>query len=181
MAGAPNPNSRPYTGNSDGPAKGPRSGMVEFVSQATFACRAIWNNGHWGIRDKKGKPGNLSVHATGRAWDASYRYIVDVKDSSNTRGVPNGRRDSLAFINKLVANANELGIEMIIDYWSNPKDFPYGRIWKCDRQRWQKQKPGAISGIPGDWWHIEINPLMADSPIAVKAAFLKVFGEIRPK
>jgi hypothetical protein len=39
-----------------------------------------------------------------------------------------------------------------------------------------------FSGAPGgDWFHIEITPQAADSVIFVKAAFLKVFGEIPPK
>jgi hypothetical protein len=169
-----------YTGIKDGVAKGPRAGMREWINQAMYQCPALWDNGSYGVRSKKGKS-SLSVHATGRAWDASYRYMPNHKDASNTKGVPKGRIQSLQFIRRVVANANELGVELIIDYYRNPKRFPYGRIWKCDRQAWRPCKPGEINGVPGDWWHIEIDPVKADSPIAVKAAYLKVFGEIRPK
>jgi hypothetical protein len=40
----------------------------------------------------------------------------------------------------------------------------------------------TIAGAPGGKWaHFEITPQAADSVIFVKAAFLKVFGEIPPK
>ena len=164
------PNARPYIGNSDGPAAGPRAGMNEFIKQVIHhSGGALWNNGSYGQRDMKGKPGSLSVHATGRAWDASYR--------GSARHPQSSRKSALPFVNKLAANANELGIEMIIDY------FPgYGRAWKCDRQAWKKYSKPTVSGAPGgDWFHIEITPQAADSVIFVKAAFLKVFGEIPPK
>lgn len=171
---------RIYTGTKDGAAKGPRAGMREWINQALYQCPALWDNGSYGIRPKKGKT-SLSVHATGRAWDASYRHLPNHKDASNTKGMPKGRIASLEFITRVTDNAAELGVEMIIDYHSDPQDFPNGRIWKCDRQAWRACKPGEINGVPGDWWHIEIDPMKADSPIAVKAAYLKVFGDIRPK
>ena len=165
------PNARPYIGNSDGPAAGPRAGMNEFIKQVIHhSGGALWNNGSYGRRDMKGKPGNLSVHATGRAVDLSFR--------GSARHPQSSRKSALPFINKLAANANELGIEMIIDYFPTP----YGRAWKCDRQAWQKYSKPTVSGAPGgDWVHIEISPQAADSVIFVKAAFLKVFGEIPPK
>ena len=165
------PNARPYIGNSDGPAAGPRAGMNEFIKQVIHhSGGALWNNGSYARRDMKGKPGSLSVHATGRAWDASYR--------GSARHPQSSRKSALPFVNKLAANANELGIEMIIDYFPTP----YGRAWRCDRQAWKKYSKPTVSGAPGgDWAHIEITPQAADSVIFVKAAFLKVFGEIPPK
>ncbi len=112
----------------------------------------------------------MSVHATGRAVDLSYR-------GSAQRPKAN-RKNALAFIEIVVANANELGVQMIIDYF--PKEF--GRAWRCDRQAWLKYSKPTVSGAPGgDWFHVEIDPIKADSVIAVKAAFLKVFGKIPPK
>jgi hypothetical protein len=165
------PNARPYLGNSDGPSAGPRAGMNEFIKQVIHhSGGALWNNGSYMRRDMKGKPGNLSVHATGRAVDLSYR--------GSARHPQSSRKSALPFVNKLAANANELGIEMIIDYFPTP----YGRAWKCDRQAWKKYSKPTVSGSPGgDWFHIEISPQAADSVIFVKAAFLKVFGEIPPK
>ena len=165
------PNARPYIGNSDGPAAGPRAGMNEFIKQIIHhSDGALWNNGAYGRRDMRGKPGSLSVHATGRAVDMSYR-------GSAQRPKAN-RKNALPFIEKLVANANVLGIEIVMDYFPTP----HGRAWRCDRQEWKKYTKPTIGGAPGgDWFHIEITPQAADSVIFVKAAFLKVFGEIPPK
>ena len=165
------PNARPYIGNSDGPAAGPRAGMNEFIKQIIHhSGGALWNNGSYDRRDMKGKPGSLSVHATGRAVDLSYR--------GSARHPQSSRKSALPFIERMVANANELGIQMVIDYFPSP----YGRAWKCDRQAWSKYSKPTVSGAPGgDWFHIEISPQAADSVIFVKAAFLKVFGEIPPK
>ena len=165
------PNARPYIGNSDGPSAGPRAGMNEFIKQVIHhSGGALWNNGSYARRDMKGKPGSLSVHATGRAVDLSYRGSARRPNASRKAAIP--------IIKKLVQNANELGIEMVIDYM--PK--PWGRSWRCDRQAWKKYSKPTISGAPGgDWFHIEITPQAADSVIFVKAAFLKVFGEIPPK
>jgi hypothetical protein len=120
------PNARPYIGNSDGPSAGPRAGMNEFIKQVIHhSGGALWNNGSYGRRDMKGKPGNLSVHATGRAVDLSYR--------GSARHPQSSRKSALPFVDKLVANANEFGIQMVIDYFPSP----YGRAWKCDRQAWR--------------------------------------------
>ena len=165
------PNARDYIGNADGPSAGPRAGMNEWIKQAIAASNgALWNNGSWGQRDMRGKPGSLSVHATGRAVDLSYR--------KSERQPKAGRKEALVFIDKLVANANDLGLQCILDYFPEPQ----GRAWRCDRYAWQKYTKPTIHGAPGgDWFHIEITPQAADSVIWVKAAFLKVFGEIPPK
>jgi len=66
--------SKPYTGNSDGASAGPLPGMDEWIRRAIrYGAGAFWNNGSWGVRDMRGNPGSLSVHATGRAVDLSYR------------------------------------------------------------------------------------------------------------
>ncbi len=165
------PGARDYIGNADGPSAGPRAGMNEFIKQVIHhSGGALWNNGSYGQRDMKGKPGSLSVHATGRAVDMSYR--------GSARHPQASRKSALPIVEKLCANANELGIQMVIDYFP----APYGRAWRCDRQAWSKYTKPTVSGAPsGDWFHIEITPQAADSVIWVKAAFLKVFGEIPPK
>jgi len=63
-------------------------------------------------------------------------------------------------------NADTLGIELVIDYALN-------RSWKCDRGTW---KGGAFTA--GDWYHIEVNPVMANSRELAKQAWDKVFGVI---
>jgi hypothetical protein len=165
------PGARDYIGNADGPAPKPRAGMDEFIRQVQHHSNgAFVNLGSWGQRDVKGKPGTLSVHATGRAWDAGYTTSEKHPNAS--------RKTALPFIEKMVANANDLGIQMVIDYF--PKEW--GRSWRCDRQAWKKYDVKTVSGAPGGkWFHIEISPQAADSVIWVKAAFLKVFGEIPPK
>jgi hypothetical protein len=160
--------SKPYTGNSDGAAAGPRSGTDEWIRQAVkYSNGAIWNNGSWGVRDMKGTPGSLSVHATGRAWDASYRK-TDKYPTANRKG-------AVAFLNIVIANANALGLECVLDYF--PQKF--GRGWQCTRQAWSNYSKPTIHGAPGgDWHHYEISPAMADNPALVKQAFQRVFGEI---
>ena len=165
------PNARPYIGNSDGPSPKARAGMNEWIKQAiAHSNGALWNNGSYMIRDMKGKVGSLSVHSTGRAVDLSFR-----KRPQN----PNAnRKNALAFLKIVIENANELGVQAVLDYW--PK--PHGRGWNCSRQKWLKYTKPTIKGSPhGDWIHVEISPQAADSVIFVKAAFLKVFGEIPQK
>ena len=161
------PNSRPYTGNSDGASPAPRQGMDEWIRQAIkYSDGACWNNGSWGVRNMRGS-GNLSVHATGRAVDLSYRKTEKHPNSN--------RKNTMAFIRVVTANANALGLECILDYLLKP----YGRGWRCDRQRWRKYSKPTIHGAPGgDWLHIEISPAMADSPALVRQAFQRVFTEL---
>ena len=162
------PNARDYIGNADGPSPKPRAGMDAWIKLAIAHSNGVFfNNGSYGQRDAKGKPGTLSVHATGRAVDLSYR---------KTEKNPNAnRKNALAFINKVLEHANELGVQAVLDYF--PKG--HGAGWRCDRQTWEKYTKHTITGSPGgDWFHIEITPQAADSVIWVKAAFLKVFGEI---
>ena len=166
------PGARDYIGASDGPANAKRPGTEMWVRQAAkYSNGALWNNGTFMRRDIKGKPGQMSVHSTGRAIDLSYRKMPN-------KGIDKGRNTARQFFKKVVANANQLGVQMVIDY--RPK--PWGASWRCDRQAWKKYSKPTISGAPGgDWFHIEITPQAADSVIFVKAAFLKVFGEIPPK
>lgn len=159
--------SKPYTGNSDGEAKGSRAGMDEWIRQAIkYGAGAFWNNGSFGVRAMRGSEA-LSVHATGRAVDLSYRPSEKHPNAN--------RKGSIAFINIVLANANSLGVECVLDYF--PK--AYGRGWRCDRQAWKSYSKPEIHGAPGgDWLHIEINPQMADAPNLVKQAFERIFTEL---
>jgi hypothetical protein len=142
--------------------------MDEWIRQAVkYGDGAFWNNGSWGVRNMRGSDDQLSVHATGRAVDLSYRKSEQHPNAN--------RKASIAFIDIVTANANALGLECILDYF--PKDF--GRGWRCDRQAWKKYSKPEIHGAPGgDWLHIEITPAMADSATLVKQAFQRVFDEI---
>ena len=157
--------SKPYTGNSDGAAAGPRAGMDEWIRCAIrYGGGAFWNNGSWGIRNMRGSE-NLSVHACGRAVDLSYRPS-EKHPTANRKG-------SMTFLRILIDNANELGVECVLDYF--PKSF--GRGWRCDRQAWKSYSKPEIHGAPGgDWWHVEIALELANDPEAVTAAFVQVFG-----
>ena len=159
--------SKPYTGNSDGAAAGPRAGMDEWIRQAIkYGGGAFWNNGSWGIRNMRSSD-QLSVHATGRAVDLSYR--------PSEKQTTANRKATMAFLRIVIDNANALGVECVLDYF--PKAF--GRGWRCDRQRWKSYSKPEIHGAPGgDWLHIEINPQMADAPNLVKQAFQRVFTEL---
>jgi hypothetical protein len=160
--------SEPYHGNSDGASAGPRAGMDEWIRQAIkYGNGAFWNNGSWGIRQQHGHDDQLSVHATGRAVDLSYRPSEKHPNAN--------RKATIAFINIVLANANALGVECVLDYF--PKAF--GRGWRCERQRWTSYSKPTIFGSPGgDWLHVEINPQMADAPNQVKQAFQRVFTEL---
>ena len=163
---------RPYTGF-DGVAKGITPGLDMLIRRIEReTARGLWNNGAYGVRDMKGKPGNPSVHATGRAVDLSWRDMPD------NRGRPNYRPQAQKVIRKLVQNADAIGLEMIIDYFPHP----WGRAWRCDRNRWRKYDNRTVSGAPGgDWYHIEISPAMGANPQAMKAALDKAFNPDPPQ
>jgi hypothetical protein len=159
---------RKYTGNTDGAAKGRRAGLTVFINEIVrLSDKGLWNNGDWGVRNMKGKQ-SLSVHATGRAVDLSYRFMPNTKDASNTKGKQAGRAVALQWCKILTQHADALGLEMIIDYFPEP----YGRAWQCSRNGWVKYERKMVEGAPkGDWLHCEISPAMADDPAAMKAAF----------
>jgi len=155
---------RPYTGTSDGIASGARQGLLEFVKQVeTKTGKALWNNGTWAVRKMRGKE-DLSVHATGRAVDLSYRKMTD------GRGKTNGRRHAQTLMHWLTVNADALGIEMIIDY-AVPR---HGRGYRCDRGGWKNYTKRTVSGggsLASDWIHVELSPRMADDPSAIARVF----------
>ncbi len=111
---------------------------------------------------------NLSVHATGRAVDLSYRPSEKYPTAN--------RKGSMAFLCIVIANANELGIEQVLDYF--PK--PFGRGWRCDRQAWKSYSKPEIHGAPsGDWCHYEVSPMFVDQPLTlIQQAFRRVFTEL---
>ena len=160
--------SRPYTGNSDGAAASHLPGMDEWIRQAIkYGGGAFWNNGSYGVRPKRGSE-SLSVHATGRAVDLSYR-MSEKHPTANRKG-------TIAFINIVLANANELGVECVLDYF--PKAF--GRGWRCDRQAWKSYSKPEIHGAPGgDWLHVEVSPAFVNQPLTlIQQAFKRVFTEL---
>jgi hypothetical protein len=65
------------------------------------------------------------------------------------------------WISFLSAHADELEIEMIIDYFPGP----YGAGYKCDRDSVVSYTSPTVQGAPGgDWIHVELSPRVADDP-----------------
>jgi len=138
----------------------PLIGTSEWARQATVRSDgSLWNNGTFVVRDMRGKPGIISNHARGLAMDLSYRW-----QAQKNLGRHDGRKISLAFIVKLLDNADALGIQLVIDY-------ALKRSWKCDRGTWQ-----AGNFEEGDWYHIEIDPTIANNAAMAKACWVSVFG-----
>jgi hypothetical protein len=151
---------RPYTGTKDGAAKGKRLGTEKLVE----LCKKRWgfsNLGTWVVRDMRGKPGQLSVHATARAADIGYGTGKDA------------RNKAIEAFNWFLQNAAALGIEEIHDYAFSK----YGRGYRCSRA----DKNGGVivykdlassAGTPGGTWlHVELSPEMADDAAKFEAAW----------
>ena len=152
-----------YTVSQAPVTKGPLAGMDYWITRAIkHSGNCLWNNGSWILRDVKGKPGVVSNHSKGVAVDLSYRMVPNQPG----KAIYQGRQRSLPYIVKLLENADTLGIELVIDY-------AMSRSWKCDRGTWNA---GNFSA--GDWYHIEINPVICHSPELAKQAWDKVFGVI---
>jgi hypothetical protein len=155
---------RVYTGNKDGVAAGEHPQLTALMKELFKAYpKALWNNGSFGVRNMRAKE-SLSVHATGRACDISWRNMGDGK-----RGVAKGgRRYATEAMDYLVKHADALGIEMIIDYFP----APHGRAAKCDRDMgWQKYTKETVHGAPnGDWFHTEVDGKKSSEQ--VKAVFV---------
>lgn len=109
----------------------------------------------WGVqvlgiyakRDKRSKPGNLSVHALWRAADLRFKSVAE-------------RNNALDWF---VEYNHQLKIDCLIDYAYSKRDKlgrrAYGRAWMCDRQAWKPLRKGEVSG-GGEAWadfiHIEL-------------------------
>jgi len=148
---------RPYTGTKDGAAKGKRPGTELFQRLLCQRFRST-NLGTWVVRDVRGKPGILSVHATGRAGDT----------------LPKSRKSALELIAFLEHYAELFEVEEIHDYLfdidgAGPA-VGYGRGWRVGRgwKVWTKTDNGGPGGL---WIHWEISPRMADDPKLVRAAW----------
>ena len=162
---------RPYTGW-NGDAKGRRAGTEKLIQLiVAHTGKNLWNNGSWaGLRDKRGKAGNPSVHNTGRAFDLSWRNMGEHKGS--------GRYEhAVAVMDLLVENADALGIEAVFDYYP----APFGRGWKCDRDAWKVYDSRAFHGAPGgDWIHVEISEAVADDPARMERVWNEIVSGGKP-
>jgi hypothetical protein len=162
---------RGYTGfNRDNGGTTP--GLARLVDYCTFLTgNGLWNNGTYANRPMRGKA-STSVHATGRAVDLSWRAMKPTK-TRDGRGFGN-YPDAKAFIDFLVAHADQLLLELVLDYHGRP----HGQGWRCDRNAWQQYDRPTIAGAPGgDWFHLEISPRMANNPAYYDKAFRLIFNQ----
>lgn len=166
------PGSRPYTGY-DGTAKGITGGLAQWIIEARRTSGGLLTNlGAFGVRPIRGKPGQMSVHSTGRAVDLSYARRAAA--GPQPLG-PERRRAAVAWLDRIVEANAELGVEAVLDYFP----APHGRAWFCDRQAWTVYQTKTITGAPGGtWFHVEITPDMAKAAAQVRQAFATVFPEI---
>lgn len=152
---------KPYVITAQPVVKAPLAGMAKWVELAVkHSNNSLWNNGIWVVRDVRHKPGVISNHARGLATDLSYRW-----QAQKNKGVRDGRKQSLAYVVKLLEHADTLGIQLVIDY-------ALKRSWRSDRGTWQP----LPSVDEGDWYHIEVEPRLAHDVEATKQAFQAVFG-----
>ncbi len=128
-------------------AKGKRAGTEKFVDLACRRWKSFSRLGTWVVRDMRGKPGVLSVHATGRAMDIGYT----------------DRKDVMAAIRWFVTYNTALGVTLINDYQFGQ----YGRTWMCDRQDWKIHQSDVL-GSRGNWFHVELDSWAADDPVGIE-------------
>lgn len=150
---------RTYTGTKDGAAPGKRPGTEELQRLLCKRFQAR-NLGTWVVRDMRGKPGRLSVHATARAGDT----------------MPRDRKTALEIVALLERHADLLEVEEIHDYLfdidGKGPQVGYGRGWRVGRgwKVWTARDNGGPGGL---WIHWEISPRMADDAKLVRAAWME--------
>lgn len=156
---------RKYTGF-DGYASGKRKGTEQFIREfVKLTGGAFFNNGSYARRAIRGgsKPSN---HGTGRACDLSYR--------GGTYSGCGDRKVAEKWINWLVDHAEDLQLEIIVDYMGRKGRDPFGRAWKCDRNKWKTYLRPTVTGGGkswADWIHVEVSPAVADDSDFFKAVF----------
>lgn len=154
--------SRPYTGF-DKPATKRRAGTEALAGGIVWLTAGkITNLGTLGHRPARGKT-TPSVHGTGRAVDLGFSPWKTWPGSS--------RETMLQVVDWLLANADSLGVELIVDY-SYLGGAGGGRGWRCDRGTWKDYRPGQISGGGSSgsrWIHVELSNDAADDPDAILA------------
>lgn len=132
------------------PAKGKRPGTEKFV-QLSIRRYNFTNLGTWVVRDMRGRPGVLSVHATGRACDLGYQ----------------ARENAASAMLWFVQHNTALGVTLINDYLYGK----YGRTWKCDRQQWKVHDKPTLGPARGSWIHVELDAWAADDPITLEKVY----------
>jgi len=150
---------RPYTGTKDCPQpRSPeRQGTRVFANNMIYFTGGVLQlAGIYALRDKRGKPGDISIHSSWRAFDLTYD------------GEANSRAQAMSMIDFVVEN-DWLGLEYIADYATGR----YGRGWRCDRQAWDVYRKRTIEPVGMRLIHVEITPYAADHPDAVTERWTK--------
>lgn len=149
---------RPYPYYPAKPGKGKLPGTEWFV----YACNRRWgfkNLGTYVLRDMRGKPGQVSVHATGAALDIGF----------------NGAKpDTIAEAwNWFMDHTRQLGI--VEAHWYTKPGTKYGIGYRCSRGegeagviQWTASNNG---GKGGQWFHLELSPEMAASEKKISEAW----------
>lgn len=155
---------RVYLGNKDGAAKGKLAGTEAFMDHLEYLYK-FSNLGTWVVREMRGRPGQLSVHASARALDAGYTKK---------------QRDLAVKICEFMTtgkNSEILGLQAIHDYAFTGPSGQWGRGWQNDRNAWKTYDAKSNAGTPGGLWlHFELDPSHAKDAKKVAAAFKAVLG-----
>ena len=153
-----------YLGNKDGAAKGKLAGTEAFMDHLEYLYK-FSNLGTWVVREMRGKPGQLSVHATARALDAGYTKKQRETAVSVCEFLTKGK------------NPDVLGIQEVHDYAFTGPSGQWGRGWRCSRSAWKVYDSKDNAGTPGGLWiHVELDPAMAKDAKKVAAAWKTVLG-----
>ena len=171
---------RPYTGF-DGIAKGKRPGLEAFANGLEYLTGGmLWNNGTFGVRRARGKS-TISNHATARVVDISRRHCAKSRNIPEKPGAPRAALEG--FIAFLIANADSIGLELIVDYAATP-GAPFGRAWKCSRETWKAASRTQLGGGGAswaDWIHVEFDADHADRVDWQDAFWVKLCAQVAPK
>lgn len=136
---------RKYSGNaSTTMSNGEGIKRLAQLSQRRWKCELL---GIYADRDKRGKPGDRSVHSLWRACDLRF---------------PNDAERAQA-AEWFATHADALKIDLIVDYAYNKRDKlgrqAFGRSWICSRGTWANAKKGDFTGGGSAWatfLHIEL-------------------------
>ena len=120
------------------------------ITKLVELSKRRWNIQSLGIyanRDKRGRPGDRSVHSLWRAADIRFKTVADRNQACDW----------------FVEYNHELKIDLIVDYAFSRRDKfgrrAFGRSWRCATQKWQLHRKGDLKG-GGEAWadflHIEL-------------------------
>lgn len=150
MAATKKPAHRPYPYYPAKPGRGKLAGTEWFV----HACNRRWgfkNLGTFVLRDMRGKPGQVSVHATGAACDIGFAGMKPAEIAEAWEW--------------FMDHTRELGI--VEAHWYTKPGTKYGIGYRCSRGEghagcieWTAQNNG---GKGGAWFHLEFEMAFAQS------------------